>query len=68
MRYSSNKDFNQQVRQLIKKGWLFKRRRKHCQITAPNGKYIIFSNSPSDCRAFKNFTNDIRHIQNGCTQ
>ncbi|GAA0804908.1 hypothetical protein [Psychrobacter piscatorii] len=65
MRYSSNKDFNKRVRNLIKQGWEFQRRRKHCQLVAPNKKSMTFSNSPSDYRAYQNFLNDIKNIQRG---
>lgn len=68
MRYSSNKDLNQHLKRLVKQGWIFRRKRKHGQIIAPNGERVVFSNSPSDHRALKNFLNDVKHTQKGCIQ
>lgn len=68
MRYSTNKDFNHHIKHLIKQGWLFRKKRKHNQIVAPNGQSVTFSKMPSDHRALNNFINDIRHVKEGYAQ
>lgn len=65
MRYSTNKDFNNLIKRLVKQGWLFKKRRKHDQIIVPSGQSVTFSKTPSEHRSLKNFINDIRHAKKG---
>lgn len=61
MKYSSNKEINQQVRKLMKAGWQFHKGRKHGRLTPPGGGgSITISSSPSDYRAIHNFRRDIR--------
>jgi predicted RNA binding protein YcfA (HicA-like mRNA interferase family) len=72
-KYSSNKDLNQYIRQLVSDGWIYVRRRKHGRLISPN-KCLTTTvpGSPSDYRAVKNFKKDIQRmsyqllIQQGC--
>ncbi|AGP86609.1 hypothetical protein I607_14120 [Alteromonas mediterranea U4] len=59
-KYSSDKDINKLVSRMCKIGWRFNNRKKHGALITPNGKKITVPSSPSDRRAFKNFSNDIR--------
>lgn len=55
-RYSSNKDWNTQIRRVVRLGWVFKRGGKHARLTHPNGfPTLIVPCSPSDCRGLQNF-------------
>lgn len=63
MKYSSNKDINQVIRQLIRQGWSFRRGGKHGRITHPDGKRALtVAKSPSDFRSFDNFQRDLRRM------
>ncbi len=58
-KYCKDKDINQKIRSLIRIGWEFKRQSKHNHLVSPSGTKITVSRSPSDYRAFMNFTKDI---------
>lgn len=63
MKYSSNKDIDQVIRQLIRQGWSFRRGGKHGRLTHPDGQQTLtVANSPSDYRSFHNFRRDLRKI------
>ena len=47
---------------MCKIGWRFNNRKKHGALITPSGKKITVPSSPSDRRAFKNFSNDIQTI------
>ncbi|MBA6339603.1 hypothetical protein H4J59_01060 [Colwellia sp. MB02u-10] len=61
-KFSSDKDINKLVKKLCKLGWEYKNRKKHGALLTPKGKKITVPSSPSDRRAFKNFSSDIRTI------
>ena len=63
MTYSSNKDFNRLIKDLIKNDWCFVRKRKHGMLISPNGRKLKVSRSPSDCRALQSLKADIRRAQ-----
>ena len=68
MRYSTDKDVNYFVMQLIRQGWCYQRRRKHGRLISPDGKHALtIACSPSDCRAFPNFRQDVRNIVKSMT-
>lgn len=59
-KFSSNKDINKLVHQLIKQGWRIKYGKKHHHIVNPNGRKYVIPCTPSDHRAFINFQKDIQ--------
>lgn len=61
-RYSNNKDINQEVQMLIKSGWKVKNGSKHAKVISPEGHRLIIPSTPSDHRAWLNFSRDIRKI------
>lgn len=58
--YSNNKDLAKVVKQCVRVGWSFRRRKRHGKLVAPNGKWVIVPCTPSDRRALKNFLGDLR--------
>lgn len=55
-RYSSNKDWNVEIRRLVKLGWMYKRGGKHaCLINPDNSQKLTIPISPSDRRSLHNF-------------
>ena len=61
-KYSNDKDINKLVRKLCKLGWQFINKKKHGALVTPHGKKLTVPCSPSDRRAFKNFSNDVQTI------
>jgi predicted RNA binding protein YcfA (HicA-like mRNA interferase family) len=63
MRYSSCRDVDKLVRDLVKSGWTFWRGGKHGRLKAPStGASVTVPGSPSDHRAFLNFRRDVRSL------
>lgn len=61
MKYSSNKELDQLIRQLVRQGWRFRHGGKHGRITHPDGRpTMTVAKSPSDSRSFHNFRRDLR--------
>lgn len=60
MRYSSNKQFNGLVNDLVARGWVFRRGTKHDQLKAPNGRLVVIPRTPSDWRSIRNAERDVR--------
>jgi hypothetical protein len=61
MKYSSQKEINQLIHQLVRQGWRYRHGRKHGRLTPPNGwPTMTVSKSPSDCHALNNFRRDLR--------
>ncbi|OOE78347.1 hypothetical protein BZG25_12640 [Salinivibrio sp. ML198] len=58
-KYSSDKDIHQLICKLIKNDWHYQRRKKHGRLYSPSGYSITVPGSPSDKRAFTNFSKDI---------
>lgn len=62
MYYSSNKDINILVRNLVSYGWSFEKRSKHSMLWSPDKlKRIVISVSPSDFRAIANIRKHLRN-------
>lgn len=63
MRYSTNKDIDQVIRQLVRQGWSFCHGGKHGRLRHPQGSpTLIVAKSPSDWRSLHNFRRDLRHV------
>lgn len=61
MKYCSNKEINQLIRQLVRHGWRFRRGSKHGRLTHPAGwPTITVVKTPSDHRSLHNFRRDLR--------
>lgn len=61
MKYSSCKDVDRLVRDLVRSGWTFWRGGKHGRLKSPNStRSLTVPGSPSDQRAFLNFRRDVR--------
>ncbi len=61
-KFSSNKEINKFVRNLLKKGWRYRSGKKHDILIAPNNRRCPIPSSPSDYRALQNFYQDINHL------
>jgi predicted RNA binding protein YcfA (HicA-like mRNA interferase family) len=63
MKYSSCKEFNAIIKQLVRDGWSYTRGRKHAKLFSPSSEGMVtVPNSPSDWRALMNFRRDVREI------
>ncbi|WP_152965106.1 MULTISPECIES: hypothetical protein [Comamonas] len=61
MKYSSQKELNQLIRQLVRQGWSYRQGRKHGRLTHPDGwPTMTVAKSPSDSRSVENFRHDLR--------
>jgi hypothetical protein len=61
MKYCTNKEINNIVRDLVRHGWLFQWGGKHGRLQHPQGHPVItVPKSPSDRRASLNFSCDIK--------
>lgn len=67
MKYSTCKDFDLLIRQLVRKGWSFSHGTKHDKLRSPQGRMITVARSPSDHRAVHNLRRDIRQMQSVTT-
>lgn len=64
MRFSSDKDVNRLVCQLVREGWLYRRGRKHGKLISPEATgSLTIPGSPSDHRTIHNMRRDVRRIQ-----
>lgn len=62
-KYSSNKDWNIFIRQLVKRGWRYRRGGKHGRLTHPSfNRTLIVPTSPSDRRSLQNFIHFLRSL------
>lgn len=63
-RYSTSKEINTLVRQLVRDGWLFQWGGQHGKLYTPNhAACLSVPSTPSDRRAFLNFRQDVRRTQ-----
>lgn len=64
MCYSSAKDYNNQVKAMVRDGWTFipKGRHKHAKLVAKNGRSVTVPCSPSDRNGLKCFRRHAEHI------
>lgn len=61
MKYSSHKEIDKLVRELVKKGWIFWHGGKHGRLRAPSGRNILtVPVSPSGSNVVRNFTGDVK--------
>lgn len=64
MKYCSNKEIDQMIRQLLRQGWRFRRGSKHGRLTHPSGwPTVTVASSPSDWRSLQNFHRDLRQAR-----
>jgi hypothetical protein len=61
-RWSQDKEINRILAGLQRRGWTVVTG-KHPRVIAPNGDYAVFSYSPSDVNASRQFARDIRRIE-----
>lgn len=62
MRYSTSKEINLLVKDMVRSGWRYKSG-KHGKLYHPTGPSLItFPKTPSDYRAILNLRRDIRKI------
>jgi len=55
-KYSTNKDWNVYIRELVKRGWTYRRGSKHGRLSHPDGtRTLTVSCTPGDRRSLKNF-------------
>lgn len=63
MKYSTAKEINVLVRQLIREGWSFRHGGKHGRLRAPDGcSSLSVPCTPGDRRAFLNFRQHVHRI------
>lgn len=61
MKYSTDKNINKDVAQLVRLGWQFSHRGKHGKLTPPIGTvFLTVPCSPSDRNSFKSFRRDVQ--------
>lgn len=64
-RYSTSKEINTLVRQLVREGWQFQWGGPHGKLFAPNrGACLSVPSTLGDRRAYLNFRQDVRRAQN----
>jgi predicted RNA binding protein YcfA (HicA-like mRNA interferase family) len=62
MKYSTAKEINALVKELVKDGWTYWRGGRHGRLKAPSGQpTLTISCTPSDRCAFQNFRRDLRN-------
>ena len=62
VKYTSSKELNAFIHQLVGKDWTYSSGSKHGKIRPPAGYPVLtVPTSPSDRRAFLNFRRDVRH-------
>lgn len=63
MKYSSAKDINHLIKELIQQGWHFHRGKKHGRLRPPQGwPTLSIPCTPSDRRALLNLRRDVENI------
>jgi hypothetical protein len=63
-RYSTDKDVQRVVADLVRRGWRFESGRKHKKVFPPNsGRFVAFSASPSCHHALEQFSRDIKRLE-----
>lgn len=64
MKYCSNKEIDQLIRQLVRQGWRFHRGSKHGRLVHPDGwPTATVVKTPSDHRSLQNFRRDLRSAE-----
>lgn len=62
MKYTSIKELNQFIDELIRRGWTVTRN-KHVKLRSPRGYMVTCSVSPSCHHAVENFKKDVQRIE-----
>lgn len=63
MRFSSNKDLNKLIANLIRTGWRIQRGGKHDKLWHPfRSGFVVVSRTPSDVRALRNVKAQVARI------
>jgi hypothetical protein len=61
MKYSSQKDIDKAIRDLVREGWSFRRGSKHGKLQTPSGRDIVtVSMTPSGRNAVKIFYGNVK--------
>lgn len=61
MKYSSDKDFDRFIRDLVSLGYVYKPGKRHGKLYSPRGRFLAaVPCTPSDSRALTNFTQDLK--------
>jgi hypothetical protein len=61
MKYSSQKDIDKAIRDLVRKGWSYRRGSKHGKLRTPSGRGIVtVSMTPSGPNAIKIFYGNVK--------
>ena len=64
-KYSTDKNIDSLVRELLKENWQPTKRKRHWQVVSPTGKALTIPLTPSDGRAYMNFRSDIKRVKQG---
>lgn len=63
MKFSTNKDVNRFVRELIRRGWRYRRGGKHGELVSLGvAGFLTIPSSPSDQRTIQNLRRDVRRL------
>jgi len=60
MKYSSHKELNKRIRELVRAGSIYWRGGKHGRLRLPSGKILTISITPSSQNAAKNFDGQVK--------
>lgn len=63
MIYCNNKEMDKAIRLLVRRGWQYRRGKKHGVLEAPSGGRVVVSVTPSCPRTYKNFIANIRSAE-----
>ncbi|UOP04891.1 hypothetical protein [Conchiformibius kuhniae] len=65
MQFSKDDKINNLVTEKVRAGWQVRKGKKHKILIAPNRQRIAIPATPSDYRAFLNFSRDVRRLAEG---
>ncbi|URD67279.1 hypothetical protein LNQ82_08825 [Conchiformibius steedae DSM 2580] len=65
MLFSKNDKINGLVAEKVRGGWQVRKGKKHKILIAPSGQRVAIPATPSDYRAFLNFSRDVRRLAEG---
>ncbi len=66
VKYSSDKNIDSLVRELLSEGWVANKKKSHWQLYPPDSNKVqTVPLSPSDGRAYLNFRGDVKRIKGG---
>ncbi|WP_304334448.1 hypothetical protein [Conchiformibius steedae] len=65
MLFSKNDKINELVAEKVRAGWQVRKGKKHKILIAPSGQRLGIPATPSDYRAFLNFSRDVRRLAEG---